>query len=205
MSHLKIEALIKKRPGIYISDVQSLNTMCSSGARTKVAFTSRQDTKYYHYTVEDRLKTILDTKVIKPSPHRKKDLMYGEKQFTWLTTNPCWDNTALYGNSNDLLDKAGRIRITVKGSYPKPKKTNGIPHWDNLVKLAKKVGVNPNDWAVSKKLIHAANIETIEIWENSEWVDYSKWKQNKKEIHNVYPLFGESSIDKKEISHVNIT
>lgn len=128
--------------------------------------------KYYHYTVMDRLQKIVNDGYLKLTPD-KKDLMKNEGGFVWLTIKPEWDLTAFLLTDKKTLDDAGRIRITLEGWFPSHRKyINKLPHIKGLESQALKVGIDPNNWAVSNKRISVKKFTEIHIWVNNSWVNF---------------------------------
>jgi len=128
----------------------------------------------YHYTVESRLKKILESKYILKSPRNKKELLKKELAVVWLTINPIWDKTVFILSPIELLDKDGRIRLTISNIPVLDVNSlrKNLPLLPKLIKSAKEVGVNFRDWRVSKKNIPIDEILKIEKLIDDEWVTY---------------------------------
>lgn len=127
--------------------------------------------KFYHYTIADRLVKILidGYLMLTPSKETTED---GELRLVWLTSSPTWDNTAFFGYPPEVLDNAGRIRITINKIYSTPKKFyDMIPMFDSLCDSARRVGVDPEDWGVSVDEIYIHEFEKIELWRDNEWTE----------------------------------
>jgi len=127
--------------------------------------------KTYHYTISDRLVKILidgEIKVMEESSKHAHD----EVCLAWLTINPEWDDTAFFGYDKKVLDNAGRIRITLGGTYDKhTKHSRYMPSRVMLEESAKSVGVNPEDWRVSDRPIDISRVSCIELWRDECWVE----------------------------------
>ena len=127
---------------------------------------------YYHYTIMDRLEKILKSGYLKLTPN-KIDLYKNEKQFVWLTKNSEWDKTVFINNPIEVLNEAGRVRITIHGDYPSHTKyKTRLVSLERLEASARRVGVNPRDWAVSTKKIPVKSFNAVEVWKDGKWVDY---------------------------------
>ena len=120
---------------------------------------------FYHYTIADRLVKILISGYLKLCPEKP---LPNEPQLVWVTSNPEWDKTAFFGYPDEVLDNAGRIRITLKSQYA-PHNNYYIPNQYNLETTARMVGVNPYDWGVSHEVIPIADFEKVELWRDGKW------------------------------------
>ena len=127
--------------------------------------------KTYHYTIADRLvKIMIDghINIMKESSKVSKD----EVCVAWLTVNPEWDKTAFYKYSDETLDNAGRIRITLNGTWIHYRYYRDLmPMVDMLELLAIAEGVNPEDWRVSTNKIEVEFFEKIELWKDGTWIE----------------------------------
>ncbi len=127
--------------------------------------------KFYHYTIADRLVKILISGYIKVMEESSK-VMEDEVRLVWLTANPNWDNTAFYNYPSEVLDNAGRVRITLKSKYPSHKVfAQNIGMLQVLELSAKHSGVNIYDWGVSDKVIPLSDFECVELWKDEKWVE----------------------------------
>ncbi len=147
----------------------------------------------YHYTIADRLTKILISKHIKLMEESSKYTDY-EMCFAWLTTSPEWDRTAFYGYPEEVLNHAGRIRITLKKSYPSYLDFMGaIPNLIDLEFSGRKAGVDPTNWRVSKEIIPIADFAKIELW---------FWKEKKwVEVPGILPKEEQNGIDDSSEEH----
>ena len=125
----------------------------------------------YHYTIADRLVKILIDGHIKVMQESSK-LSEDEPCLAWLTIRPEWDKTAFFGYPDDVLDNAGRVRITLPADYPSYMLfAQNIPQIDELRETAIHVGVTPSDWRVSLTPITIDKFIKIELWRGGEWVN----------------------------------
>lgn len=137
---------------------------------------SRKDgnkVKTYHYTIADRLVKILIAGHIKVM-EKESQIDPFEIRLCWLTINPEWDKTAFYCYPNDVLDNAGRIRITLDGRFDTVDKFRKYIHpIKTLEESAKSVGVDPNDWRISDKIVPISRFSKIEFWleHDKKWVE----------------------------------
>lgn len=124
----------------------------------------------YHYTIADRLVKILIDGYINVM---QSDLQIkNEVRLCWLTVNPEWDKTAFYGYPEEVLDNAGRIRITLGGTYhPHHKFRDRIYGVVSLELSAKMAGVEPSDWRVTPETVPVNRFTKIELWKNKQWVE----------------------------------
>lgn len=125
--------------------------------------------KFYHYTIADRLVKILISghiKVMEESSKQSED----EPCLAWLTTSNEWDRTAFYGYPDEVLDNAGRIRITLNGEYTSYRKyRHNIPNVEILEISGLQVGCNLDDWHVSPEVIPMSHFEKVELWRDNRW------------------------------------
>jgi len=122
---------------------------------------------FYHYTIADRLVKILISRYLKLTP---ADPEPNEPQLVWLTTNPEWDRTAFYGYPDEVLDNAGRIRITLKGDFPHYREYRHlIPNIEGFELSGLQVGCDINDWHVSADVVDITQFQKIELWRNNKW------------------------------------
>ena len=138
--------------------------------------------KFYHYTIADRLVKILIDGYIKIMPESSKT-SEDELCLAWVTSSPEWEKTAFYGYPQDVLEQAGKIRITLTKKYPSHKiYSNNIDNVKMLELSAIAEGTNINDWGVSLKPIPITHFEKIELWRNKQWeeVPFIKDKHDSK-------------------------
>lgn len=127
---------------------------------------------FYHYTIADRLVKILIDGYIKVMEESSK-VMEDEVCLAWVTASDEWDKTAFYGYPMEALDNAGRIRITLKSSYPSHKVyAPNIGMLDRLESSAILEGVNIYDWGVSIEPIPVTDFERVELWRDNNWVEF---------------------------------
>ena len=135
----------------------------------------------YHYTIADRLIKILDSGYLKLCPREPEP---SETQYVWLTKLPIWDNTAFYGYPTEVLDNAGRIRITVDLDCINPDSvfnsddvSETIYNYKGLINSAKLVGVYPINWIVINEPVKLCSIISIDMYD----ISTRTWKP----IHNL--------------------
>ncbi len=132
--------------------------------------------KVYHYTIADRLVKILIDGFLKLTPNEDGDnFVDGELRVVWFTTNDEWDDTAFYGYPKEVLDSAGRIRITVD-SNTNPlgvasANSDRLGQWEALVNSASEIGVDYRDWIVSPIQVKTEDFECVELWKHDRWVE----------------------------------
>ena len=146
--------------------------------------------KIWHYTVGVHLKSILESKQIKPATAYISD---NEKPVVWLSSNPNWEETA-----NKAIMKDGEVislsrietakycgnlfRIEVDSTllynWEYFKNKSGIDKKTSkaLEDVAYKQGANPNDWWVCFEPISIYDCIDIEILINDKWVSISEYK-----------------------------
>jgi len=160
------------------------------------------EAKYYHYTIPSYLKRIITDGKINQGKSRIKEL----KPITWVSTNPLMENTALKGavckhtgtslgtmSFEKQHKTVGCVRIQIDPSvltkwsvlkhtagYHKRTKKVGYDFAYELELEGLEVGANPSEWYGSLKPITEDFFLGIEIWNGSEWVDYSKDEVKKK-------------------------
>lgn len=132
--------------------------------------------KYYHYTHEDRLETIIKSGVIKLSTANV--FARDEKAIAWVSTNAHWENTVSLKPFEKQLAEQGCARIEVEA--------DGFYTWSKLKHLAKmnleiagamenvgiEAGGNPSEWFGSLTPIDINRWIRAEVYENGEWVEY---------------------------------
>ena len=127
----------------------------------------------YHYTIADRLVKIMIDGFLKLTPREESPLLHeGEMRCVWFTTSKEWDKTAFYGHRDDVLDNAGRIRITIDAMQVPLGLATANSHrlgdWDSLVWSADEVGVDYRDWMISPSEVKVEDFERVELWLEKE-------------------------------------
>lgn len=129
----------------------------------------------YHYTIADRLIKILISKHLKLTPGIDTTLFEDEARVVWLTTNPTWDRTAFYGQPDDAIEAAGKVRISIDSSKVRISHAVSVKQYlgffEQLVQSAKSVGVDFLDWYVSFEKVPISAFTKIEFYLNKEWVE----------------------------------
>ncbi|PTT22850.1 hypothetical protein DBR28_19420 [Chryseobacterium sp. HMWF028] len=146
--------------------------------------------KFYHYTPEFKLQTIIDSGEIKLATksvgHKK------EKPVAWVSSNEFWEHTAtkmafIDGNIKQLtfeeqLRDIGCARIEVCST--------GIMSWAKLIHKAKmnpfiasimeekgiQMGGKPSEWYGSLNAIKKKNWSRAEVFRNGEWVLFESFQ-----------------------------
>ena len=119
----------------------------------------------YHYTIADRLVKIMIDGSLKLTP---KAPLVGERKVVWMTIKDEWDMTAFYGVPLEVLDNAGRIRITIDSEKIDGKLASGqadrVGRWVSLVESAWAVNVDYRDWVICYDRIPLEAVTKIELW-----------------------------------------
>jgi hypothetical protein len=143
----------------------------------------------YHYTTELHLEKILDSGYLKVSDFEIKNKV--KRPALWLSKNPTWEKTATknvydpnLGTTRPLTFeeqsiKFGCVRLTVPFcstfcTWAKYRHVSKEPTQicDSLERIGIQQGSKPSDWYASFSNIPISKIESIEIWDGNEWVDY---------------------------------
>ena len=135
--------------------------------------------KKYHYTVGwHNIASILTSKIIE----KEKQYYDDQKNVVWLSTNPLWENTVKKTGGIGLSAHAqwGCFRLAIGDNveiynyHHYRQNTNEKKSILNkLEKVAISWGANPNDWYYSPNHITLANVDSIGVYINCRWYDYS--------------------------------
>lgn len=142
--------------------------------------------RIWHYTVGERLWSILRDKIIKPAT---AGVPAGERPVVWFTTNPAWEPTANKGiwRNGELLwltkeetaaEGGGLFRIEVAPDaapygWEEFKRLSGISGRTSkrLARIARQRGSNYHDWRVSFEPVTSDKWLRIETWYRDRWAE----------------------------------
>ncbi|AJW63675.1 hypothetical protein VO54_02203 [Elizabethkingia miricola] len=146
--------------------------------------------RFFHYTLESRLQTIIDSGEINLAT--KSTYLKKEKPVAWVSTNAIWENTAtkmkaingkpVMMSFDEQVKEFGCARIEVKDI--------GLMTWAKLKYKAKMdfniadrmeaVGISkgsrPSEWHGSLTTIKKKNWIRAEVFKDGEWVLYEEFK-----------------------------
>ena len=133
---------------------------------------AKQDSTFcktlYHYTVLDRLDSILKTG-IEMSPREGTKLYHNERRVVWLTTSEEWEPTCFFGQD---LSNHIKVRLTIKNVFPKHHmayRTLPTKLYKQLLRVAIAAGSDVKKWYVYNHNITLHQIDTVEIYIDGMW------------------------------------
>lgn len=143
--------------------------------------------RFFHYTAEDRLETILDSEHIKVAT---ANLPKKVKPAAWFSTNETWEHTATKFAMNErgeltelsldeMIEMCGLARIEIEPTTPlitwaKYRHESGmsVQLADELETIGRKKGASPGQWYTSFRPVSIDYWIRAEVWRNGKWVEY---------------------------------
>lgn len=145
----------------------------------------------YHYTTLEYAQKIFETGYLKVSHWEKSNKI--KPAALWLSKNPFWEHTAskairddstgesftlTFQQQHELIGCARFVLPFVKMelcTWPRYRYASNTPYqiYQNMEKIGIQQGSKPSNWYASFCDISLDKVIAFEIWDGTQWVDYS--------------------------------